>query len=143
MADSFSALLFLGTRQEITGSCGRVLEAICSIRQLLGSGSSHAIAIEQKLNFAPYTKPKASTRSKVQSWTLKVICLSNMDSTRVLCSVAEWEMPVQAKKIVVPNTACSAEGFKSILVKAFPKLNGSTYVRLLVWSGNVINYNNY
>ena len=43
------------------------------------------------------------------------------------CGVAERDMLVKArlgkKKVVVPNIACSAEEFKSIL-KAFTKLNG-------------------
>ena len=127
-AQPLNTLLFLGTRQGVSGSCSRALEAIRSIRQRLGSGNSHDIAAEQKYNFAPYTQPKSSSRCKAQSWTLKVVCLSNMDATRVPCGVAEREMLVKAglgeKKVVFPNIACSAEEFKSIFIKAFPKLNG-------------------
>ena len=35
------------------------------------------------------------TSQKHQSWTVKLVCLSNMDVTKVPCSAAERELLVQ------------------------------------------------
>ena len=113
-----------------------------SIRQRLSSSRSCEIANEQKLNFAPYSKGKAvmKTSQKHQSWTVKLVCLSNMDATKVPCSAAERELLVQAglgeKKVSVPDVTCSAEQFKNILVKTFPKLEGCGGFELLKCTPN-------
>lgn len=114
----------VGTRRGVSGSCGRALEAVRSLRQRLGTARSVDVATEQKSNFAPY---KACTSGrKTQSWTIRAVCLSNKEATRVPCSVAEREILIQAglgeKKIVIPDVACSPEEFKSILISSFPKL---------------------
>lgn len=121
----------LGMRRGVSGSCSRALEAVRSLRQRLGTTRSQDISAEQKSNFASY---KASGR-KIQSWTIKVVCLGNKEATRVPCSVAEREILVQAglgeKKIIIPDVACSPEEFKNILVKSFPKLENCGGFELL------------
>ena len=90
--------VYLGTRSQAAGSCSCALQAMRSIRQRLSSLRSCEIANEQKLNFAPYSKGKAvmKTSQKHQSWTVKLVCLSNMGATKVPCSAAERELLVQA-----------------------------------------------
>ena len=51
------------------------------------------------------------------------------------CSIAEREILLQAglgeKKVVIPDVACSAEEFKSILISSFPKLENCGGFELL------------
>lgn len=107
----------------IDGSCSRALHAIQAIRQRLGSSD---VIAEQRANFAPYTKP--STSGKGQNWTVKMVCLSGHNATRVPCTVADRETLVQAglgeKKINIPDISCSPQEFRNIVVAAFPKLDG-------------------
>ena len=109
--------------RRVGGSCSRALQAIRSLRQQLGN-SGGDVSAEQKSNFAPYGRP---TAGKVQSCTVKVVCLSNKDATRVPCGVAEREALVEAglgEKVTVPNISCSSQEFRDVLVASFPKLEG-------------------
>lgn len=123
----------LGTRQQASNSCSRALGAVRSLRQRLECNQSPDIAAEQKSNFASYKEAKPYRKHK--GWTVKVVCLSNKDATRVPCSITEREMLVQAglgeKKVFIPSVACSAEEFMRILVEAFPKLKGCGGFELL------------
>ena len=127
--------LILGFRQQASGSCSRALEAMRSLRQRLGTTRCRDIASEQKSNFAPYRGVKTTGTHKNQSWTLRVVCLSNTDARRVPCGVIEREMLVQAglgeKKVTISDIACSAEQFKNTLITAFPKLEGCGGFELL------------
>ena len=116
-----------GARIDVRGSCSRALDAVRSFRHSLGGTAS--VASEQRANFAPYSQANRPTRgSKGQSWTVKLVCLSSRDAKRVPCSVAEREALAEAglgeKKVCIPDISCTSEEFKSVLIAAFPKLDG-------------------
>lgn len=108
-------------------------EAIRSVRERLGSrraaqgdAAKSDAAGEQRANFAPYAETRRSTGGRRgRSWSLKAVCLSGRNATRVPCTLAERE-GLQAglgeKEVVISDTDCSSEELRDILVSAFPKL---------------------
>ena len=134
-----------GASQRVDASCSRALEAGHSIRQRLGSAAERAnnTVAEQRSNFALYTQPKKSATgskeqiwsgSKGHNWSVKMVCLSEKNATRVPCSVAERKMLVQAglgEKVIIPDITCSAQEFQGIIISAFPKLDGCSGFDLL------------
>ena len=122
-----------GTRQRATGACSRAIEAVRSFRVHTGDfATTSGIANEQRVNFVSYG---AGKKNKPKNWTIKVVCLSDIDATRVPSTVARREVLVQAglgeKKVVVPDINCSGEDFRGLLIAAFPKLEGCGGFELL------------
>ena len=106
------------------------MEAIRSVRERLQSGNepstSHGqdtAGSEQKSNFKPY---RPSTKGK--SWSVKLVCLSERNATKVPCSAYDRKLLVGAglgeKKAVLPNLDCSPENFDLFITSLFPKLDG-------------------
>ena len=91
---------------------------------------SPAAASEQKANFYPY---RPSTKGK--SWSLKLVCLSEQNASKVPCSAFERNLLVGAglgkKKAVLPNVDCSPEEFNCFKKSLFPKLDGCGGFELL------------
>ena len=115
---------------ERAGACSRARDVIRSVRERLGSqrNSDSEVATEQRSNFASYSHARkpSSGSSKGKTWSIKVVCLSDKNASRVPCSLAEREVLVQAglgeQKVVVPDIECSSLEFRRVLVTAFPKL---------------------
>lgn len=117
------------SRQNVSGSCSRALEAIRSVRQRLSGDTLN----EQKANFAPYSKEGNSAKPK--AWSAKFVCLSNKEANRVPCNKYDRNLLVQAglgdKKFTIPNIDCTPEEFNAVIVSAFPKLGGCGGFELL------------
>ena len=119
-----------GSSRQEAGSlpCSRALQALRSVRGRL-SGDSRR---EQWSNFAPYSfKAAAGKKGKgkkvrLQSGSLKMVCLSGTGDCRVPSSIRAKETLLEAglgeKKVIVPDVSCSKEDFRSTIVSAFPKL---------------------
>ena len=121
-----------GTRQRATGACSHAIEAVRSFRVRTGDfATTSGIANEQRANFASYG---AGKKNKPKNWTIKVVCLSDVDATRVPSTDAQREVLVQAglgEKKVVQDINCSSEDFRGLLIAAFSKLEGCGGFELL------------
>ena len=71
-------------------------------------------------------KGKGKGKGRLQSWSIKMVCLSGTGESRVPCSVGAKETLVAAglgeKKVVVPDITCTKEAFWDYITSVFPKL---------------------
>ena len=121
--------MILGNRSQLRNSGSRVANILRSIRENReGRLRSVSIASEQRANFRPYnTGSRRKPPSKPQSWTVRMVCLNSRYARKVPVTARERETLVSSdlgeKKIVVADTSCSWEEFKSTISKEFPKLS--------------------
>ena len=137
------SLLFTCIKDEgqssLSSAPSQALQALRSVRSHF---QRDAATREQRSNFAPYTTiAKGATRKgkgkkgRMQSWTVKMVCLASPTDTRVPTTIAAKEVLIEAglgeKKIAIPDIEMSHDEFWSLIAGYFPKLEGCGGFELL------------
>ena len=126
-------------RSSLSSAPSQALQALHSVRSHF---QRDATAREQRSNFPPYTTTaKGATRKgkekkgRMQSWTVKMVCLASPTDTRVPTTISAKEVLIEAglgeKKIAIPDIEMSHDEFWSLIAGYFPKLEGCGGFELL------------